>query len=255
MTENQLHNNRIEDYEPRFLGFHDLMPHHTREILLVSSLYDSFILEEDGQLSEHIFSDYHDLNLSSAPRITRVSTGEHAINAINSRPFDIIITMMRLSDMDIHTFGKRIKSIKPQTPIILLAYESEINAYSLKTSDIAGIDKIFIWTGDTKILLAITKLIEDELNVSHDTRVGNVRVLIIVENSRRYYSLILPLIYTEIMKQTQALIAEGLNEMHRQLRKRARTKILLAETFEQGMSLYKKYQSNVLVIKCIHRSI
>ena len=241
-------NNCIEGYEPRFQGFYDLMPHQIREILLVSSLYDSFILEEDGQLSEHVFSDYFDLNLSYAPRISRVSTGENALEAINKRSFDLIITMMRLSDMDVNTFGKRIKSVRPDLPIILLAYESDIRAYALKTSTFSNIDKVFVWTGDTKILLAITKLMEDRLNVSYDIQVGDVRVIIVIENSRYYYSLFLPLIYSEIMKQTQALIAEGLNEMHRQLRRRARPKILLATTFEEGMELYQKYQRNILGI-------
>jgi len=239
-------NNHIGDYEPRFGNFYDLMPHRVREILLVSSLYDSFILEEDGQLGEHLFSDYFDLKLSSAPRITRVSTGEDSLAAVRSRSFDLVITMMRLSDMDIFTFGKRIKALRPNLPIILLAYESEITAPYLKIANIPGIDKIFVWSGDTKIFLAITKFIEDRLNVSHDTRVGNVRVIIVIENSRRYYSLFLPLIYTEIMKQTQSLIAEGLNEMHRQLRRRARPKILLASTYEEGMKLYRKYYKYVL---------
>ncbi|MBD3290264.1 response regulator, partial [candidate division KSB1 bacterium] len=162
-------NTSIEEYEPRFHGFHDLMQFHIREILIVSSLYDSFILEEDGQLSENIFSDYFDLNLSYAPRITRVSTGEQALEIINTRPFDLIITMMRLSDMDIHTFGKRVKQANPNIPVVLLAYESDVSSQSLKSKNVPGIDKIFVWTGDTKILLAITKLMEDKLNVSHDT--------------------------------------------------------------------------------------
>jgi len=238
----------IEEYEPPFQGFYDLMPRQTREILLVSSLYDSFILEEDGQLSEHIFSDYYDLNLSSPPRITRVSTGEHALKVIGSRSFDLIITMMRLSDMEVDTFGKRIKAIRPDLPIVLLAYESDIRAQALKATTFPHIDRVFVWTGDTKILLAITKLMEDRFNVSHDIRVGDVRVIIVIENSRYYYSLFLPLIYAEIMKQTQALIAEGLNEMHRQLRRRARPKILLATTFEEGKELYQRYRQNILGI-------
>ena len=127
-------NNSIEEYEPRFQDFYDLMPHQTREILLVSSLYDSFILEEDGQLSEHLFSDYFDLNLSYAPRITRVSTGEKALEAIKERSFDLIITMMRLSDMDVNTFSQHIKTIRPDLPVILLAYESDIRAHAIKTS-------------------------------------------------------------------------------------------------------------------------
>ncbi len=238
----------INDYEPEFQGFYDLMPHSIREILLVSSLYDSFILEEDGQLGENLFSAYFNLNLGYAPRITRVSTGQEALEAIKKRPFDLVITMMRLSDMDIFTFGKRIKNIRQNLSLILLAYESDVGTKILDATSLPGIDGTFIWTGDTKILFAITKLFEDKMNVEHDIACGDVRVIIIIENSRRYYSLFLPLIYSEITKQTQALIAEGLNEMHRQLRKRARPKILLAQTYEEGMELYNKFRANILGI-------
>ncbi|MBN2011630.1 hypothetical protein JW960_20030 [candidate division KSB1 bacterium] len=239
-------NAQIDNYEPRFQGFYDLMPYKVREILLVSSLYDSFILEEDGQLGENILADYYDLELSHAPRITRVSTGELALKAVRDRQFDMIITMLRVSDMDVSTFGRRIKSIRPELPVVLLAYESDISSQILGEDSIPGIDRVFIWTGDTKILVAIIKLIEDHQNVQHDTDVGNVRVIVVVENSRRYFSLFLPIIYSEIMKQTQALIAEGLNEMHRQLRRRARPKILLAEKYEDGMNLCKQYSKNLL---------
>lgn len=238
--------NIVEGIEPRFLGFHDLIRFHIREILLVASLYDSFILEEDGQLTEQLFGDYFDLNLSFTPRITRVSTGERALEAIQKRSFDLVITMMRLSDMDVNTFGLRIKETHPDLPIVLLAYDSDISAHALKSRELTGIDKIFVWTGDTKILLVIIKLIEDLKNVDHDTKEGNVRVIIVVENSRRYYSLFLPLIYTEITKQTQALIAEGLNEMHRQLRRRARPKIIHTETYEEAMALFHQYRQNIL---------
>ncbi len=239
---------RIHKYEPRFQDFFDLMPHHIREILLVSSLYDSFILEEDGQLGENLFADYFDLQLSYAPRITRVSTGEQALQAVKERKFDLVISMLRLSDMDVFTVAKKIKKIDKDLPVVLLAYETDITAHNIDPIDHPEIDRTFIWTGDTKILLAITKLFEDKKNVAHDIEYGDVRVIIVVENSRRYYSLFLPIIYTEIMKQTQSLIAEGLNEMHRQLRRRARPKILLAETYEEALELYKKYKNNVLGI-------
>ncbi|NOZ60848.1 MAG: hypothetical protein GXO74_04130 [Calditrichaeota bacterium] len=239
---------RIQQYEPRFQDFFDLMPHHIREILLVSSLYDSFILEEDGQLGENLYADYFDLQLSYAPRITRVSTGEQALQEVKDRKFDLVISMLRLSDMDVFTVAKKIKKIDKDLPVVLLAYQSDIMAHAADPVAHPEIDRTFIWSGDTKILLAITKLFEDKKNVAHDIEYGDVRVIIIVENSRRYYSLFLPIIYTEIMKQTQALIAEGLNEMHRQLRRRARPKILLAETYEEAFGLYQKYQNNVLGI-------
>ena len=248
MTEIKNNRYRIQRYEPRFHDFFDLMPHHIREILLVSSLYDSFILEEDGQLGENLYADYFDLQLSYAPRITRVSTGVQALRAVKERKFDLVISMLRLSDMDVFTVAKKIKKIDKELPVVLLAYESDITAHEIDPIKHPEIDRTFFWFGDTKILLAITKLFEDKKNAAHDIEFGDVRVIIIVENSRRYYSLFLPIIYTEIMKQTQALIAEGLNEMHRQLRRRARPKILLAETYEEAIYLYEQFTDNVLGI-------
>ncbi len=234
-----------EDYEPLFSGFHDLMKFRVREILLVSSFYDAFVLEEDGGLSERIISEYIDLNLTFIPRVHRVSSAEEALKALEKTHFDMVITMTRIADMDLNEFGTRVRKFDPQMPIILLTYEWVEVDFLIKIRNEKTIDKVFYWTGDTRILLAIIKYIEDLKNVDNDIQQG-VRVILIVEDSPRFYSLFLPIIYTELMTQTRTLISEGINNLHRLLRMRARPKILMAETYEEAQELYRKYASNLL---------
>ncbi|NIM17002.1 MAG: phosphoenolpyruvate synthase [Candidatus Aminicenantes bacterium] len=234
-----------EDYEPQFMVFHDLMKFRVREILLVSSFYDAFVLEEDGGLSERIFSEYVDLNLRFIPRITRVSSAEEALTALEEGPYDMVITMTRISDMNPLEFGQKVKERKPGMPVVLLTYEWVDVELLIRTRKTKSIDKVFYWTGDTRILLAVIKYIEDLKNVDNDIQLG-VRAILLIEDSPRYHSMFLPILYTEIMTQTRLLISEGVNDLHRLLRMRARPKILMAETYEEGKILYKKYKDNLL---------
>jgi CheY-like chemotaxis protein len=236
-----------QEYEPQFGIFHDLMKFRVREILLVSSFYDAFVLEEDGRISERIFSEYLDLNLRFVPRITRVSSAEEALAALEKGQYDMVITMMRISDMDVVEFGSRIKQSMPEIPVILLTYEwVEVDLFE-KVRKSRSIDKIFYWSGDTRILLAIIKYVEDMKNVERDVKM-DVHVILILEDSPKFYSVYLPGIYTEIMTQTRLLITEGVNDLHRLLRMRARPKILMAETYEDGVKLYHRYKKNLLGI-------
>lgn len=234
-----------EDYEPQFGFFHDLMKFRVREILLVSSFYDAFVLEEDGGLSERIFSEYIDLNLRFIPRITRVSSAEEALVALKKDRYDMVITMTRIADMNPLQFGQRVKDLRPGMPVILLTYEWVEIPLLIKFRETRSIDKVFYWTGDTRILLAIIKYIEDLKNLDNDIQLG-VRVILLIEDSPKFHSIYLPIIYTEIMTQTRLLISEGVNDLHRLLRMRARPKILMAETYEQGKKLYRKYKDNLL---------
>jgi hypothetical protein len=239
-------NHQLEELASSFMGFHRLLSHRVNEVLLVCSLYESFILEEDGLVADLIVSKYQELNLSHAPQVSHVSTGEQAIALIKERSFDLVITMKRLADMEVPAFARAVKDIRPDLTVIVLTDDPrEVAAYAAIEKR-GAVDRIFMWYGDAKILLAIIKHVEDLLNVEHDTRVGNVRVIILIENSMRFYSSYLPLIYTELMKQTQALMAEGINPVHKLLRMRARPKILLAETFEQAWEYYTRFRANVL---------
>jgi CheY-like chemotaxis protein len=234
------------DLEFDFGGFHNLMPNRIHNVLLVSSLYESFILEEDGLISEMITSEFVDMKLSHAPRVARVSTGEQALSFIRHAPVDLVITMTRLGNLNVSELAQSIKEINPKLPVVVLADNARELVRNTGLRDRSCIDRVFVWHGDAKILLTIVKLIEDQLNVAHDARVGDVRVIILVENSVRFYSTYLPLFYTELLKLTQSLMAEGINLMQRLLRMRARPKILLAETFEEAWQLYSKYSENVL---------
>ena len=232
----------------RFKAFHELMSNKVREILLISSSYDAFILEEDGSLASRIINEYRGLNLSQPPRVTRTSSAYAALELLNERVFEMVITMPHLDEMDAFSLGLEIKKIRPKLPVILLAHSPRGIYPFPENKDCSGIDKVFIWSGNSDLLLALVKNAEDRFNVDFDTQKAKVRVLILVEDSPVYYSSFLPLIYKEVVKQTQAVLESGLNEEHRLLTMRARPKILLAENYEEAMELYQKYRSYVFGI-------
>lgn len=214
-------------------------------ILLVSNFYDAFVLEEDGGLAERMFSDYVDLNLRFIPRIHQAASAEEGLAKLERNDIDMVITMPRIYDMDVDEFGKRVKEMKPGTPVILLTYEWMAISTFTKPKTSAAIDKVFCWMGDARILLAIIKYWEDVNNVDKDLEYG-VRVILVVEDSPRYSSIFFPIIFTEIMTQTRKLIFDGVNDFDRLLRMRARPKILMAESYEEGIELYQKYKKNLL---------
>ncbi len=237
-----------ENYKLSSQIYHNLNPFHINEILIVSSLYDAFIIEEEGLIAELVIGQYQNLFLGYPPRVTSVSSGEKALLKIKEHKYDLVITMAKNIGMDPFEFGKKIKEIHPGLPVILLATDrADINQFEERNVK-SGIDKIFAWRGDSTLFLAIIKFVEDSINVRYDTVNGNVRVLIMVEDSIYYYSMFLPILYTEIVQQTRRSISEDFNDTQRLLKARARPKILLAETFEEAMYFYKKYQEYILGI-------
>ncbi len=241
-------NKSLLSYESKFQKFDSLMKFRVKHILLVSSSYDSYVLEEDGQLTDLIYNEYFELNLTVTPHVIRASTPEEAYEILKEQNVDLIIIFKRVADIDVSLFGKTVKDEFPELPIIMLAYH-ERELHKMMTDDyLSVIDQTFVWTGDVKILLSIIKLVEDWRNVEHDTKLVGVRVIIIVEDSSKFYSSYLPLLYKEIMSQTRALMVEGLNISHKILRNRARPKILLAQNYEQGLELFKKYRKYILAV-------
>lgn len=226
-----------------FKVFHELMSIKIREILLVSSPYDAFIMEEDTSLASRIINEYSGLNLSQPPRVTRTSSAYEALALLNEKEFDMVITMPHLDEMDAFSFGLEVKKISPNLPVILLAHNTRGLYPPPENKDCSGIDKLFIWSGNSDLLLALVKNAEDRLNVDFDTQRANVRVLILVEDSPVYYSSFLPMIYKEIVRQTQAVLEVGLNEEHRLVRMRTRPKILMAQDYSEAMELWQKYRS------------
>ena len=237
-----------QDISPHDLDFKDLMRFRVNNILLVSSRYDFYTLVDDGQLTEAIFSEYLELNLHYAPSITRVYSGEAALDALAEHQFDLVITMMRLGDMRLDTFCAAAKEQNPDIPVALLGYQSKELQMLLNQGAIDMFDRVFIWSGDRKLFLAIIKLLEDWINARTDCKEFGVRAIILVEDSPQFYSSFLPLIYTELIKQGQMLIEEGKNFAEKLLRQRARPKILHATTFEEAWRYFHKYRKELLGI-------
>jgi CheY-like chemotaxis protein len=227
--------------------FHNLMRYRIRDILLVSSLYDLYILEEDNRLYEYIRHEYEGLSLSHAPELVHISSGAEAIRtALDERKFDLIITTLHIEDMSPIAFARRVKEAGLDIPVVLLGYDNREMSELLATKDFSIFDKVFIWQGDYRIVLAIIKFLEDRNNVENDTKKVGVQSIILIEDNVRFYSSYLPIIYTEILKQSQNLMSEGLNLSHKYLRMRARPKILLCTTFEEGWEYFEKYEEYVL---------
>jgi CheY-like chemotaxis protein len=237
-----------KEFYAHFKIFHELMAIKVREILLVSSPYDAFIMEEDGSLASRIINEYSGLNLSHPPRVTRAASARQALARLGDKPFDLVITTPHVEEMDAFTLGLEIKQRRPKLPVILLAHSLRGLYPSPEGRDCGGIDKIFVWSDNSDLLLAMVKNVEDHLNVGFDTERARVRVLILVEDSPVYYSSFLPLIYKEIVRQTQVVLGVGLNEEHRLLRMRSRPKILLATDYHEALALYHRYRSYLLGI-------
>ncbi len=230
-------------------NFHNLMKYHIKEILLVSTFYDAFIFEQDGRLSEQIFGEYRQLNLSTAPRVTSVPTGKQALEMLKNRSFDLVITMMRIGEISPFELSHRIKQRYPNMPILLLLnVQSDISIVEKNEDEMQYIDKVFLWNGDTKLFLAMVKMVEDAHNVEYDTKKGYVRVILLIEDSIKYYSMFLPLLYSEIVKQTQQLINEELSDINKRLKMRARPKVILVQSYEEAVKFVEKYQEYLVAV-------
>jgi CheY-like chemotaxis protein len=240
--------NHLNDLDLSFKVFYELMANRVGEILLVSSPYDAFIMEEDGRLAERIIHEYRGLNLTRPPRLTWKSSAREALNELSEKKFDLMLTMPRIDDMETVAFCREVKTKHNDLPIFLLTHDTN-NIYTSRYGrDRSAIDREFVWLGNTDLLLALIKSVEDRMNVAFDTERARVRVIILVEDSPLYRSSILPLLYKEIVMQTQAVMEESLNEEHRYLRMRARPKILIAETFEEALDLYEQFEPYMLCV-------
>lgn len=237
----------VKDFDPRFKIFHELMANKVREILLISTPYDAWIMEEDVRLSERIIHEYRGLNLSNPPRLTWVASISEATAALEKKKFDMVITMPRILDMNCLEIGKEVKKRVPDLPVVLFAH-SDISSVEFIPGQKkpAGIDRVFVWSGNTDILVALIKSAEDKMNVNRDAESAGIRVILFVEDSPYYISSLLPILYKELVSQTQAIMEEGLNEEHRLLTMRARPKILIAETYEEAVALYDQFKPNIL---------
>jgi CheY-like chemotaxis protein len=233
--------------ERLFEGFENLMPFRVNDILLVSSLYDSFILREDGRLNELLIGESLELNLHQVPGITHVSTGREAVQMARSEPrFNLIVTNLQVADMDAAQLARDIKAAGLNVPVVVLAYDyREIQNFVARNPQ-ADIDRIFLWQGNARILLSIVNYIEDKRNALHDAQTMSVPVLLMVEDDITFYSQFLPVIYTEIIGQSRRLLSDALNVAHKLVRMRARPKILLCSNYEDAEREVLKYRDHLL---------
>ncbi len=237
----------LHDLEDNLQGFQKLMKLRIRDILLVSSLYDLYLFEEDGRLYELVREEYQGLSLSHSPELTRVSRGKDAIElAKNNRRFDLIITTMHIEDMSAVEFAKKLREAGINLPLVLLTNDNKELKALLIHQSINMFDKVFAWQGDFRIIIGIIKYFEDRLNIEHDTKTAGVQVILYVEDNVQYYSSILPILYTDLFKQSQRLISEGISLSHKFLRMRARPKIILCSNYEEAWKYYKKYNDFIL---------
>src|SRR5207302_3267415 len=233
----------VIDAERLFEGFENLMPFRVQDILLVSSLYDSFILREDGRLNELLIGESLELN-QQIPGITHVSSGAEALALARSQPrFNLIVTNLEVGDMDAAQLAREVKQAGLDVPVVVLAYDyRELKRFVARNPE-TDIERVFLWQGSVRMLIAIVKHIEDQRNVEHDTAAIGVPVILVVEDNIRYYSSFLPVIYTELITQSRRVIREGLNVAHKLLRMRARPKILLCSNYEEAAEQAMKYRN------------
>lgn len=228
-------------------SFASLMTQRIYNILLIASKYDAFTLEEDGRIDEQIFNEYTSLNLRYPPRFTLASTLEEASELIKTRSFDLFIMMPAVENSAVFEYAKQLKELFPIVPVVLLTpFSSEVFHRLYQNKDFSGIDYVFSWLGETDLLLAIVKLLEDKLNVDQDIESVGVQVILFVENSIQFYSAILPYLYKHVFVQSRSFMTEALNEHEQMLRMRGRPKILLARNYEEAKDLYDKYKRNIL---------
>ena len=225
----------------RLRAFRNLMFRRVRRILLVASAYDSFLLEEDGQLDELILTEFSDLSLRNAPGLTRAGTGAEGLAALEERAYDLVITTGNLGGMDLGEFVSRVRSSVPHVPVVLLSFDLQQVGERP-----AGVDDVFLWLGDYRILFAIVKVIEDRWNAEADTEQLDIGIIILIEDNPHYYSAFLPLFYTELMTQSHRVISEGANLTHKVMRMRARPKILFSTRYEDALADFERYAEHVI---------
>ena len=226
-------------------SFQDLMQHRVFNVLLIASPYEAFMMEEDGRVDDQLYNEYVALNLSSPPRVTRVSNMTEALEMLRTKPFDIIIAMPGGDLSETFDGAALIKAEYPTVPIVVLTPFSKEVSRRLAMQDLSNIDYVFSWLGNMDLLLAIIKLLEDHLYADDINRVG-VQMILLVEDSVRFYSSVLPHVYKFLLTQSRLFSTEALNQHEQMLRMRGRPKVMLARTYEEAVELYEKYGKNML---------
>lgn len=241
MNEKSLSQLYLKDTE-----FQRLMQRRIFNVLLIASPYDAFMMEDDGRVEEQLYFEYVALNLSSPPRVTLVSHVNEAMSALEKKHYDLIIAMPGVEISDTFIGARSIKEQYPDIPFVVLTPFSKEVSRRLAHEDFTGIDYVFSWLGNVELLLAIIKLLEDKMNADNDVLDVGVQMILLVEDSVRFYSSILPHLYKYLLRQSMVFSTEALNEHEQMLRMRGRPKVMLARDYEEAMRLYEKYSDHIL---------
>ena len=215
-------------------------------VLLVATPYDAFMLEEDGRLEEQIYFEYTSLNLSSPPRFTQVSDYEEAFEELSQKRYDLVIAMPGVDISETFVSARKVKELYPDVAYVVLTPFSREVSRRLAKEDFTGVDFVFSWLGNVDLLVAIIKLLEDYLNVENDVNQVGVQLIMLVEDSVRFYSSILPTLYKFLLQQSRDFSTEALNEHEQMLRMRGRPKVMLARNYEEAMQIYEHYGDHML---------
>ena len=227
-------------------AFQNLMQKRVFNVLLIASPYDAFMIEEDGRVEEQLFFEYAALNLSSPPRVTQARNYAAAMEKLAEKHFDLIIAIPNVDISETFVNAKIIKGLYPDIPFVVLTPFSREVSQRLANEDFSGVDYVFSWLGNVDLLLAIIKLLEDKLNADNDVNVVGVQMILLVEDSVRFLSTILPTLYKFLLRQSLIFSTEALNEHEQMMRMRGRPKIMVARDYEEAMQVYEKYQKNIL---------
>ncbi|MBR5103042.1 MAG: phosphoenolpyruvate synthase, partial [Muribaculaceae bacterium] len=227
-------------------AFQNLMQRRVYNVLLIASTYDAFMMEEDGRVEEQIFDEYVSLNLSSPPRVTRVSDFDVAMTELAAKRYDIIIAMPGVDITLPFEKAKEIKQLYPVTPFVVLTPFSREVSRHLRAVDLTAVDYVFSWLVNVDLLVAIIKLIEDKMNAENDINDVGIQMILLVEDSVRFYSSILPTLYNFILHQSKVFSTEALNAHEAMMRMRGRPKVMLARDYEEAKRIYDRYHDNIL---------
>ncbi len=238
----------IDTYYFSDTSFNLLMQNRIRKVLVICSSYDFFMLEEDGRIDEQIFNEYVSLNLRYPPVFVHADSAKKAIKILETDHIDLIIEMLSIGDVDTFALAGQLKAKHPNIPIVVLTHFSREVSLKLENEDLSSIDYVFCWLGNSDLLLAIIKLIEDRMNADFDINEVGVQAILLVEDSIRYISAFLPVLYKVVLEQTMEFMQEALNEHQKMLRRRGRPKVLLAQNYAAAVEIYRKYNNNIMGI-------
>jgi CheY-like chemotaxis protein len=240
-------------YDPQFRGFHQLMARRVRTILMVSNPYESFSISRDSSLTQGIYGASQLLHLQNVPQIVTALSGEEGLSVLAKEHFDLVLVSSNLPDMDTVDFGRKVKAAHAGLPVVMVVFDGSWFDQTHGGAEPEGIDRTFAWRGSADVLLSIMKLVEDGQNIDRDLSLASIGTILVVEDAVEHYSLILPHLYSMLMRRTFMLVPEGINESDRQVRTRVRPKVLLARNFGEATALFEKYETSLVgIISDLH---